>query len=335
MELKVGVIGTGSIGRDHIRRIARASSGARVAAVSDINLAAAREVAATSGAELFERGEDLIASRGVDAILVTSTDSTHERYVLAAIENGKHVFCEKPLAPGPDGARRIVNAETAAGRRLVQVGYMRRYDPGYVALREVISGRRLGAPLMVHCAHRNRSASDSYTTSMAIENSAVHEFDILRWLLDEDYVSARVILPRKTRHSHAQLHDPQLILLETRSGVAIDIEVFVNCRYGYDIKCEVCCEDGTISLPEPSHPVTRTNGARSVKIFADWIGRFEAAYDAEIRQWIDATAAGSAVGPSAWDGYVATFTAACCSKARDSGALVPVSIEERPALYRA
>ena len=158
MELKVGVIGTGSIGRDHIRRIGSASSGARVAAVSDINRAAAREIAGKYGAEIFERGEDLIASQGVDAVLVTSTDATHEQYVLASIERGKPVFCEKPLAPKPDGARRIVNAEVAAGKRLVQVGYMRRFDPGYLQLKDAVASGRLGAPLMVHCAHRNRSA---------------------------------------------------------------------------------------------------------------------------------------------------------------------------------
>ncbi len=333
MELKVGVIGTGSIGRDHIRRIMTASSGARVVAVSDVNAAVARETAQKCGAQLCGSGEALIAAGDVDAVLVASTDATHERYVLEAIKRGKPVFCEKPLAPGAGSARAIVDAEIAAGRHLVQVGYMRRYDQGYLQLKDVIASRRLGAPLMVHCAHRNQSAGESYTTAMAIENSAVHELDILRWLLDEDYVSARVILPRRTRHSHAQLQDPQMILLQTESGVSIDIEVFVNCRYGYDIKCEVCCEDGTVSLPEPSNAVVRASGARSVEIFADWIRRFEAAYDVEIQAWIDAALAGTVTGPSAWDGYVATLVAGFCSRARESGAVVPISVEEPPAFY--
>jgi len=309
------------------------SSGARVVAVSDINVGVAKKTAERYGADFCERGEDLIASRKVDAVVVTSTDATHETYVVEAIKNGKHVFCEKPLAAKAEGARRIVNAEMAAGRHLVQVGYMRRYDAGYLQLKDVISKRTLGEPLLVHCAHRNQDVSESYTTSMAIENSAVHEFDILRWLLDEDYVSARVILPKKTRHSHAQLHDPQIILLETKSGVHIDIEVFANCKYGYDIKCEVCCEDGTISLPEPPNPVIRRSGARSVEIFPDWKKRFAAAYDVEIQKWINATIAGTVGGPSSWDGYLASFTAACCSKARDSGTLVPISTEGRPAFY--
>lgn len=125
-----------------------------------------------------------------------------------------------------------------------------------------------------------------------------------------------------------------MIILQTESGVLVDIEVFLNCRYGYDIKCEVCCEDGTISLPEPSNAVVRASGARSVEIFADWIRRFEAAYDVEIQDWIEGARAGKVAGPNAWDGYAATFAAARCSEARDSGALVPIRLEETPALYR-
>ncbi len=334
MELRVGVVGTGSIGRDHIRRISTRCGGARVVAVADVNAAAARQTAEEYEARPFDRGEDLIAAQEVDAVLVASSDATHEPYVLEAIGRGKPVFCEKPLTPGPDGSRRIVDAEIAAGRHLVQVGYMRRYDPGYLQLKRVIGSGRLGAPLMVHCAHRNRTAGRGYRTAMAVESSAVHELDILRWLLGEEYTSARVIFPKRTRHCPERQQDPQVILLETRSGVHIDIEVFLNCRYGYDIKCEVCCEDGTIALPEPSNAVVRESGARSVEIFPDWIRRFEAAYDLEIQDWIDGARAGKVAGPNAWDGYAAAFAAACCGQARDSGAQVPIGLAATPAFYR-
>ena len=73
---------------------------------------------------------------------------------------------------------------------------------------------------------------------MAISNTAIHEIDVLRWLLDED-ASVQMILPKETSHTHADLHDPQLLIFQTKSGVTIDLEIFVNCRFGYDIKCDV------------------------------------------------------------------------------------------------
>ena len=111
-------------------------------------------------AEIFATGEELIASDGVDAVLVTSWGATHEAYVLAAIAAGKPCFCEKPLATTAEGARRIVDAEVAHGKRLVQVGFMRRYDAGYRMLKQVVDSD-IGPPLMVHAAHRNPTVPDA------------------------------------------------------------------------------------------------------------------------------------------------------------------------------
>src|SRR5690606_13887763 len=95
-----------------------------------------------------------------------------------------------------EGARRIVDAEVKASRRLVQVGFMRRYDAGYVAQKEAVK-THTGAPIMVHAAHRNPTVPEAYITPMAIHDTLIHEIDVFRWLLDYDYVSARVIFPRK------------------------------------------------------------------------------------------------------------------------------------------
>jgi myo-inositol 2-dehydrogenase/D-chiro-inositol 1-dehydrogenase len=111
------------------------------------------------------------------------------------------------------GCLRIVEAELKHGKRLVQVGFMRRYDAGYRALREVVAGGKIGDPLMVHCAHRNQSVGDSYTTDMAITDTVIHEIDVLRWLLDDDYVAVQVLYPRKTRNASDHLHDPQLVMM--------------------------------------------------------------------------------------------------------------------------
>jgi myo-inositol 2-dehydrogenase/D-chiro-inositol 1-dehydrogenase len=333
--LRVGVIGAGAIGLDHIRRIDNVLTGASVVAVSDISgdSAAAAVEQFARGASVLPSGQDLIDAPSVDAVVVTSWGPTHEEFVLAAIAAGKPCFCEKPLATEAAGANRIVDAEVAFGRRLVQVGFMRRYDAGYLALKEVVD-TAIGAPLMVHAAHRNPEVPTSYGTPMAIRDTAIHEIDVLRWILDDDYIAAQVVFPRRSRHAHDDLLDPQIVLLETAKGVRIDIEIFVNCRYGYDIQCEVVGEEGVARLPEPIAVGLRKDGRRSAAILTDWKERFVASYDVELQDFIHAASSGTAAGPSSWDGLVAAVTSDACVRAQGSpGEVVPIDLPERPALY--
>jgi myo-inositol 2-dehydrogenase / D-chiro-inositol 1-dehydrogenase len=128
MSINIGVIGTGNIGQDHIRRITQALSGARVVAVTDIDLARAQRIAKDLGGRTESTGQNVIAAKDVDAVIVTSIGSTHEGYVLAAIAAGKPVFCEKPLATTAAACKRILDAEVAWGKRLVQVGFIETAD---------------------------------------------------------------------------------------------------------------------------------------------------------------------------------------------------------------
>ncbi len=335
MTVRIGVIGTGAIGRDHARRINHVLTGAKITALSDVNLEGAKSVqaAVAPDAEIFATGEELIASDSVDAVLVTSWGTTHERYVLAAIAAGKPCFCEKPLAATAEGARRIVEAETGHGARLVQVGFMRRYDAGYQMLKKVVQSE-IGQPLMIHAAHRNPAVPEQYMTPMAIHDTLIHEIDVFRWLLDDEYVSAQVVFPRATSRAHSKLRDPQIVLLETAKGVRIDVEIFVNCRYGYDIQCQVVGEEGLASLPEPMSVVMRKDAKLQNAILTDWKDRFIASYDVELQDFLDAAAAGTASGPTAWDGYVAAISSDACVAAQEApGAIVPISLPARPALY--
>ena len=335
MTLNIGVVGTGMIGRDHTRRIQQVLSGAQVVALSDVNAASAEAVRKdlAPDAKLYDTGEALIAAPEVQAVLVTSWGATHEPYVLAAIAAGKPVFCEKPLATTAEGARRIVDAEVRFGRRLVQVGFMRRYDAGYVALKQAIE-QHTGAPILVHAAHRNPTVPQAYITPMAIHDTLIHEIDVFRWLLDDDYVSARVLYPRNAARSHTQLRDPQVVVLETQKGVLINVEIFVNCAYGYDIQCEVVGEEGTARLPEPLAIDMRLAAKRQSRILTDWKDRFVASYDVELTDFITAASKGGAAGPSAWDGYAAAVTSDACVKAQDSAGLaVSIELPARPSLY--
>ena len=125
---------------------------------------------------------------------------------------------------------------------------MRRYDVGYAKVKEALLSGEYGEPLMLHCTHRNPEVGTNYNTPMAVHDTAIHEIDVLHWLVDDEYESAQVIMPRVTKYSHSELKDPQIMLLRTKKGVCIDVEVFVNCKFGYDINCEVVCEDGAIKM---------------------------------------------------------------------------------------
>ncbi|WP_367143396.1 Gfo/Idh/MocA family protein [Pantoea stewartii] len=336
MTLKLGVIGAGAIGKEHIRRCTKVLQGATVVAVSDINAESVRAAIELSGinAESYADGHEVIRAGNVDAVLVTSWDPTHEEYTLAAVEAGKPVFCEKPLALTAEGCRRIVDAEIKAGRRLVQVGFMRPYDEGYQALKQVIDSGEIGAPLMLHCAHRNPAVDDNYTTDMAITSTLIHELDVLRWLLNDDYRSVQVRFPRATSATHARLKDPQIVMFETQKGTLIDVEIFVNCRYGYDIQCEVVGEEGVARLPEPASVQMRSGAKLSTSILTDWKDRFIKAYDTELQNFINDVKAGQLRGPSAWDGYAASVAADACLKAQESGETVNITLSERPSFYQ-
>ena len=104
---------------------------------------------------MFGTGEELIASDEVDAVLVTSIGPTHAEYVLACIAAGKPVMCEKPLAPTVPECEGILAAEVAHGKRLVIVGYMRRYDPGYRQVKGAWDAGTIGDALVLHNVHRN------------------------------------------------------------------------------------------------------------------------------------------------------------------------------------
>jgi myo-inositol 2-dehydrogenase/D-chiro-inositol 1-dehydrogenase len=334
MTLRVGVIGTGMIGQDHIRRMTKVLSGVRVAAVTDVDADTAASVAArVPGATVHATGEDLIADDMVDAVVVFSWGPTHEQYVQASIAAGKPVFCEKPLATTQEACRRIIEAEVAHGSRLVQVGYMRRYDVAYRALKRVVDSGDIGAPLMMHCAHRNPSVPPYYEKESAITDTAVHEIDMVRWMFGDEIAATRVLIPKKSKNG-GELQDPLFLLLEMASGTLVDVEISVNIRYGYDIRGEVVGEDGTAALGELSPVSVRRAGQVSTPVPADWRERFILAYDVEFQEWIDAVSSGGApLGPSSWDGYAAAVVSDSGVAALRTGERVEVSLVERPKLY--
>lgn len=334
--MSVGVIGTGAMGAFHVRTLTESVDRAQVSAVADLDPSLAAAVAESSGARVLEDPLAVVADADVDAVLIASADATHEPLVLACLAEGKPVLCEKPLAPTAEAAQRIVAAEVEKGRRLVTVGFMRRYDPGYVALAEAYAAGEIGAALMLHCVHRNARSRPDNPSAQLIRGSAVHEFDIARWLLGEEIVRISVHHGRPSSHVVGDTRDPMLLVAETEGGVLVDVEAFMNCRYGYEARCELVGESGTLGVDEPSGLAGRGPAGLYRKVAAGWAERFGEAYRRELCDWVDGVAAGEHRGATAWDGYAATAVAAAGVSALGSGepaTPVPVRRVSRPALY--
>jgi myo-inositol 2-dehydrogenase/D-chiro-inositol 1-dehydrogenase len=165
--------------------------------------------------------------------------------------------------------------------------------------------------------------------SMLITGSAVHEIDIARWLLGEEFVAVTVHKPRSSRAA-GRVRDPLFLVLETAGGVIVDVEVFVNAGYGYDVRCELVGEEGTVSLDAPAPTVLRRAASEGRTLPADWRPRFAEAYRRELQDWVDALRTGAAPAlASAWDGYAATVVAQAGVASLASGSREPVRLPDR------
>ncbi|MET8979658.1 Gfo/Idh/MocA family oxidoreductase [Streptomyces sp. NPDC004539] len=332
--LGVAVLGAGHMGADHIRRLDRVVSGARVAAVTDPDTGRAKEAAAgIEGVGVYAEAEAALDAPGVGAVLIASPGPAHEAALLAALRRGLPVLCEKPMVPDPAGALRVVEAEARLGRRLAQVGFMRRYDAGYRRLKEVLDGGRLGRTLMLHCVHRNAASPSFFTSEMLVEDSVAHEIDAARWLLGQELTSVTVLRPSPSGGAPERLADPQFVVFETSGGALVDVEVFVNCRSGYQVRCEAVGEHGSARIGDDQGPLVTSAGSASTGVPQDYVVRFADAYDREVQAWVDATRQGRVTGPSVWDGYAASAVAEAGVRSLRGAGRVGVELAGRPDLY--
>ncbi|MEW2118831.1 Gfo/Idh/MocA family oxidoreductase [Streptomyces sp. NPDC005474] len=333
--LGVLVIGTGKMGADHVRRIEEVTSGARVVAVVDVDQERAESVAAgVDGCTAYADPVAAMASPEVDAVLIASPGAAHEAALLAAFSYDLPVLCEKPLTPDAASALRVLEAERKLGHRRVQVGFMRRYDTEYLKLKSLLDTGRLGRPLMLHNRHRNLASPPWWTSAMHINDSVVHEMDVTRWLLGQEITAVTVLCPRPSRNAPDGLQDPQFVVMETDGGAIVDVEINVNCGFGYQVQAEVVCERGTARIGDGHGMVVNSDGGWGGAIAQDFIERFEDAYDREVQAWVDATRRGEVTGPGVWDGYAVAAVCEAGVRARTEGRRVEVELVERPALYR-
>ena len=268
-EHRVGVVGAGRIGRLHAGNVARVA-GLRLVAVADENGAAAEELARSMGCEACADWHELVGRTDVDAVLVCSPPGAHADQVAVAAGEGKHVFCEKPLADDLAAADRALAAAARAGT-VLQVGYNRRYDRNFRAVRDAIAAGRVGTPCLVRITSRDPEppARDYLEISPGLFfDTTSHDLDLARFLLAGELaeVSARGAALFSDDVRAVGGVDTAVTTASFESGALAVIDNCWTSAYGYDQRVEV---HGTAGL------VAARNEATDTTVVADAAGFHE------------------------------------------------------------
>lgn len=331
--VKVGVIGTGGMGARHARNLATLVPDVELTALMDVDQQRVGELlSACGGARVFDDGLAVIRDSDVEALVIASPDPTHADLTLACIEAEKPVLCEKPLATTLKGAAAVVQAEVASGKRLIQLGFMRVYDPIHLDVKAALKRGDLGRSLMFRGIHNNLMPGRERSVEDVATNSAVHDFHSARWLMSDEItkVSALSVPIAADRPDSCRL---LLVQLTFKRGGVGTIEVNASSGYGYEVMVEVTGETGAVTSADASSPTVRKQGARSSPIAPDWLMRFEQAYIDEISAWARSLQEGRAIGPSAWDGYMSLAIADATIQSIERGEPVDVHVMDVPAIY--
>lgn len=334
-DLRVAVLGVGVMGADHVARLSTRISGARVSVVNDYVTEKAEQLAATiEGCRAVSDPLDAIADPDVDAVVLATPGPTHEKQLLACLEHGKPVLCEKPLTTDVATSLEVVKREAELGTRLIQVGFMRRFDHEYAQLKALLDSGDMGRALVLHCAHRNPAVPPSFDSAMVVRDSLVHEVDVTRFLFDEEIASIQIVKPSANPGAPQGLADPQIAILRTASGRHVDVELFVTTGVAYEVRTEVVAERGSAMIGLDVGLVrTAAPGTRGGQITPGFRERFGQAYDTEFQRWVDAVRSGVNVdGPTAWDGYAAAAVCEAGVESLTSGLPVEVTMVDRASI---
>jgi myo-inositol 2-dehydrogenase/D-chiro-inositol 1-dehydrogenase len=294
-DIGIGIIGVGIMGRGHALYLSDFVKGGKVVAIYDANLVTAQKVAK----EVFKKTKVLpkvykelsmiLDDQQVKAVIIASPDHLHANHLEQAILAGKDVLCEKPLASKEKDARKVAKL-VRNSKSIVGIGFMRRFDCPYQDLKKEIESGKYGKVLQIRCTSRNVS-SPTATTAMLLTNVAVHEIDIIRWLLGEEIVSVGVNFAKTTSKANSNLSDPISVNCYTESGVLVTIDICANSTYGYEVGMEVITENGSLVIEN----LGQLNIAYNFKLptrkggtlHKDWMGRFKPAYIAELTAFVN------------------------------------------------
>ncbi len=304
--LGIGVVGLGRMGGMHARYIEGGIPEARLVAVADADGDRARLVAGELEVPRFYASTaELVANPAVDAVLIATPSVCHPDDVLAAVAAGRHVLCEKPLALTVEGCRSAIDAAAGAGIQL-QVGLMRRHDVDYRRAHARLRAGDCGRPVLFRSLQFDPEPPPPAFCDPAVSGGifvdmGIHEFDLARWLVDDEVVEVHAYASTAGVPELAGVgdYDSAVAVLRFAGGATGAVELARTAVYGEDVRTEVLGTTGTVFVGHL--PVTHGAFGRSGELVSDTIDpsilRFASAYAEQVRGFVRAILAGEPVEP--------------------------------------
>jgi predicted dehydrogenase len=294
-KLGVGVLGVGEMGRRHAENLRRLVPEARLVAVADVSTDRARQVAEELEiVNSFSSIDDLLECKEVDAVVIAVPDKFHAKAIEIAAAAGKDILCEKPIAISLADAHRALAAVAKAGVGL-QIGFMRRYDPAYAAAKKRIEAGEIGDPVLFKSVGRDKdvpplAAYQSNVNGMLFYNNTIHDFDLARWLMQDEVSEVHSYTTVAIRPEVAQFGDvvASVVNLKYERGAIGNVESYAQAIYAYDVRTEIVGSKGSVFVGSLDKiPATFLNAGGSTHILADhFLSRFADAYLAEVGDFV-------------------------------------------------
>jgi myo-inositol 2-dehydrogenase / D-chiro-inositol 1-dehydrogenase len=331
--LNIGIIGAGRIGKVHAATLAYRAPNARLLAVADVNLAAARELAEKHCVpQATDDYREVLANPDIQAVFICSATNTHAQFTEDAAQAGKHIFCEKPIALDLMQIDRTLAAVDRAGVKL-QVGFNRRFDANFARVRQAVECGEIGQPALLHIISRDPApppvAYVRVSGGMFLDMT-IHDFDMARYLIgsevEEVYTKAAVTVDPGI--GEAGDVDTAVILLKFANGVIGTID---NCRrasYGYDQRVEVLGSKGSVATSNNYPNAAVLSDGASVRrdlplnFFMD---RYTESFAAEVIAFVDAVLHNRPVPVTGRDARVSVVIGLAAGKSYREGRPVKLS----------
>lgn len=298
--VNVAVLGLGRLGYAHTKNLLTEVHGAQLFMVVDPMPGRAEEVAQEFGIDHFStEAKDALTHPDVDAVVIVTPTSTHAEMIEQAAANGKHIFVEKPLTLHLDESEAVSTIVEDAGV-ICQVGFMRRFDPGYADAKQRIMNGEIGRPLYFKGFTRDPGSPPAafikHSGGIFVDCS-IHDYDIARYLFDSEITAVAAhgkVLKYDFMKELGDI-DHGLTYVEFENGAIGDMEVSRNSPYGYDIRAEVIGTEGSLFIGDlREQPVTVLNEQGShFKVVPDFQTRFRVAYIEELKHFIHCIQTGS------------------------------------------
>lgn len=328
--LRIGLLGCGRIGQVHARTI-KALNDADVVAVSDAVPAAAAVLAASLGAEVRSTGA-ILSANDIDAVVIGTPTSTHFEQIQAASKGSKAIFCEKPVDMSVDKIRSLMDAVSKANVPFF-TAFNRRFDPNFAAFQSRLRTGEIGAVELIQITSRDPSPPPiGYikTSGGLFRDMMIHDFDMARFLMGEEFTQLSAVGACLVDPAIGEVGDVDTaaVTLTTASGRICQISNSRRSTYGYDQRIEVHGAKGMLraeNILENSVEVATADGFRRAPTMNFFLERYEAAYAAEMKAFINFVNTGTAPNPSIEDGLRAQIMADAATHSQQTG--LPVTLE--------